>query len=264
MYVHCKTTLHKRISMLKKLVKYGNSNALVLDKALLELLNITEGAVVKIKTDGTSLIITPHNLEALNNVVSPTITPNDALLQAVNQNNAQYYNNPDKYMDEVKKLYCRYDESIKKLESPEYKDKVLELNQLFKNNKNSSEYGKALSSLTYTYAPGLLNLEQEMEILTKNYSTPELEKFQQMNNNFISSTLKFKNIHEKYAHVRELVAQLHENPDYINESVHLAEKYQLTKNSPEYIQEYNQLIAKFIPEYADYQDEIKKVADSLK
>lgn len=45
--------------MLKKLVKYGNSNALILDRAILELLNIREGAVVKLQTDGKSLIITP-------------------------------------------------------------------------------------------------------------------------------------------------------------------------------------------------------------
>ena len=51
--------------MLKKLVKYGNSNALVLDKAILELLNIPEGAHVKIKTDGTSLIISLAHVHAL-------------------------------------------------------------------------------------------------------------------------------------------------------------------------------------------------------
>ena len=72
--------------MLKKLVKYGNSNALVLDKALLELLNITEGSVVKIKTDGTSLIVTPQNNGSQQGTIMPTITPQDALNNAVEQN----------------------------------------------------------------------------------------------------------------------------------------------------------------------------------
>lgn len=49
--------------MLKKIVKFGNSNALVLDKAILELLNMGEGSVVKLKTDGKSLIITPQHEE---------------------------------------------------------------------------------------------------------------------------------------------------------------------------------------------------------
>src|ERR1700761_8652277 len=54
--------------MLKKLVKFGNSTALVLDRAILELLNMQEGAVVKLKTDGTSLIITPGEAESTQTV----------------------------------------------------------------------------------------------------------------------------------------------------------------------------------------------------
>lgn len=45
--------------MYKKLARHGNSNAILLDKPILELLNITEHTQLKITTDGTSLIITP-------------------------------------------------------------------------------------------------------------------------------------------------------------------------------------------------------------
>ena len=45
--------------MLKKLTKYGNSTTLVIDKAILALLNMNESSVVKLQTDGKSLIITP-------------------------------------------------------------------------------------------------------------------------------------------------------------------------------------------------------------
>lgn len=45
--------------MLKKLAKYGNSTTLVIDKAILELLNMDESSIVKLQTDGKSLIITP-------------------------------------------------------------------------------------------------------------------------------------------------------------------------------------------------------------
>lgn len=45
--------------MLKKLAKYGNSTTLVIDKAILELLNMDESSLVKLQTDGKSLIITP-------------------------------------------------------------------------------------------------------------------------------------------------------------------------------------------------------------
>ncbi|MCK4265220.1 AbrB/MazE/SpoVT family DNA-binding domain-containing protein [Candidatus Babeliales bacterium] len=43
--------------MLKKLVKYGNSNALVFDRAILELLNISEGSILKLRIEGDVLII---------------------------------------------------------------------------------------------------------------------------------------------------------------------------------------------------------------
>ncbi len=46
--------------MLKKMVKDGNSNALILDRAILELLGIGEGSMVKLHTDGKSLILTPE------------------------------------------------------------------------------------------------------------------------------------------------------------------------------------------------------------
>ena len=43
--------------MLKKLVKYGNSQALLLDRAILELLNIREGSVLKLRIEGDTLLI---------------------------------------------------------------------------------------------------------------------------------------------------------------------------------------------------------------
>lgn len=56
--LHCVLLYDRKIiinlmeaTMLKKLVKYGNSNALILDRAILELLNINEGAVLKLHTD---------------------------------------------------------------------------------------------------------------------------------------------------------------------------------------------------------------------
>lgn len=66
-----KAIIIKGSDMLKKLAKYGNSSALVLDKAILELLGIEEGSVVKIKTDGVSIIITPHDKPASEKISEP-------------------------------------------------------------------------------------------------------------------------------------------------------------------------------------------------
>lgn len=45
--------------MIKKLTKHGNSLALVIDKSLLQILNIEEDTELKIHTDGKQLIISP-------------------------------------------------------------------------------------------------------------------------------------------------------------------------------------------------------------
>lgn len=252
--------------MLKKLVKYGNSNALVLDKALLELLNITEGSVVKIKTDGKSLIITPQNNGSEQGTIMPTITPQETVHQAALQNVAQYYTNPEEYMNELRKITDSYAEAMKYFDSQEYKQAVLDIDQRFKGNRWDPNYSEAINDLNKKYEPELIKMDQEMQALANKYATPELKKSQQSDSKFVSSVAieKFRHVHEKYRHVQEMLMKLNENPDYIHESVMLAEKYHVTKNSPEYIQEYKQLIAKYIPEYVQYQDELKAVGESLK
>lgn len=45
--------------MIKKLTKHGNSQAIVIDRPILDLLNIDENTALRISTDGTNLIVTP-------------------------------------------------------------------------------------------------------------------------------------------------------------------------------------------------------------
>lgn len=45
--------------MIKKLTKHGNSYALILDRALLELLDIKADTPLLIRTDGHALIVVP-------------------------------------------------------------------------------------------------------------------------------------------------------------------------------------------------------------
>ncbi|WP_061213420.1 AbrB/MazE/SpoVT family DNA-binding domain-containing protein [Syntrophomonas wolfei] len=45
--------------MIKTLTAHGNSSALIIDKAILELLNINNTTPLKLVTDGKSLIISP-------------------------------------------------------------------------------------------------------------------------------------------------------------------------------------------------------------
>ena len=53
------TTLQRRTLMIKRLTKHGNSLALVIDKGVLELLNIDAETPLHIRTDGKCLIINP-------------------------------------------------------------------------------------------------------------------------------------------------------------------------------------------------------------
>ena len=64
--------------MIKKLIQHGNSAALVLDKPILDLLNISFDTPFEITTDGKNLILSPQN---------EVITDNDILmsLQKINK-----------------------------------------------------------------------------------------------------------------------------------------------------------------------------------
>ncbi len=48
--------------MIKKLVKTGSSYALIIDKSIMELLNITPDTPLEIKTDGKGLKVTPQSM----------------------------------------------------------------------------------------------------------------------------------------------------------------------------------------------------------
>jgi len=52
-------------AMTKKLTKHGNSLALVIDKAILELLDIDADTPLKITTNGRELVIIPTRDDAL-------------------------------------------------------------------------------------------------------------------------------------------------------------------------------------------------------
>jgi antitoxin component of MazEF toxin-antitoxin module len=45
--------------MITKLIKHGNSLALVIDRSILELLGIDDGTPLEISTDGKALVVTP-------------------------------------------------------------------------------------------------------------------------------------------------------------------------------------------------------------
>ena len=79
--------------MVKKLSKYGNSLAIIIDKPILELLDISENTKLKIKTDGKNIIIEPVKTKLKKSKIS-----NDKKLQK------DYEDLVDKYSPALKKL----------------------------------------------------------------------------------------------------------------------------------------------------------------
>lgn len=70
--------------MIKKLSKHGNSLAILIDKPILELLNINEHTQIHIKTDGTNIIIEP---------IRNTTISSDSKLQELYEDLVGKYNN---------------------------------------------------------------------------------------------------------------------------------------------------------------------------
>lgn len=71
--------------MIKKTIKHGNSTAIILDKALLSVLNISPETELKISTDGASIIITPVNMQAMTQKISDRETIQKAFEEVMKQ-----------------------------------------------------------------------------------------------------------------------------------------------------------------------------------
>jgi antitoxin component of MazEF toxin-antitoxin module len=48
--------------MVKKLIQHGNSVALIIDKPIMEMLNLTNETSFELSTDGKNLILSPQNI----------------------------------------------------------------------------------------------------------------------------------------------------------------------------------------------------------
>ena len=53
--------------MVKRLIKHGNSAALVIDRPIMEILNITNETTFEISTDGKNLILSPRTVNIQEN-----------------------------------------------------------------------------------------------------------------------------------------------------------------------------------------------------
>lgn len=171
--------------MLKKLVKYGNSNALILDRAIMELLNMQEGSVVKFKTDGKSLIITPVEEKAS----SITLNATETLMNISAEKNEAYKADPDKkrafeewapgtenfsrLTEALAPIMAKNAQETNVFGSPEFRVEADALAAKHHGDRSSKAFMKDFIALQDKYAPGYYSrMQQEMREVYKKVGYP--------------------------------------------------------------------------------------------
>jgi antitoxin component of MazEF toxin-antitoxin module len=248
--------------MLKKLVKYGNSNALVLDKAILELLDIEEGSIVKIKTDGKAIIITAQQVNSAKEKLTPILTHHDALKEASIKEMLKQYKHLDKAQKELfAEEFSLYHNKLEN-NAAHVDKKVQEITEE-NPDTSSNEYLTQINDLRNSSTAKRTIILQEMGELPNKHGLPTLTK-EQMANMQADFTEHFK----KHAATQTKVAQIINDQKYMHEMQLLAEKYaDNPENSAEYIKATRELMWKFVPEMRQADEEmaaISKKYDSIK
>ena len=247
--------------MLKKLVKYGNSNALVLDKALLELLDIQEGSMIKITTDGTSLILSPVkdakklDLDSeqslmiamqgkyLDKKIDQVLSLNNISLERHNDYKTAF----ELMQHNIKVLSEKYNVNVlyaKLATIPEYVEKE---KAIYSDTSlgASQGYFKALKNLQYSYIPELKAYDDQFKVL--------IEAFDHAFPTDVSNG-KFKDekrIEQEKAYgqiMGEGHAALAKNAEFQEAVKALAAQYDPIKQSVEYMEAYYNLTYSYVPE----------------
>ena len=190
--------------MLKKLVKYGNSNALVLDRSILALLDISEGAVVKLRIEGDTLIIKAEkNIKSADALMAevesicervtskvPSVAP---IMEMAEKNTRDFCSkmesdsnsmellkewvpgteNYQKLQEAYGKIMQKYQEEMKPLSSQEFQKEFENLISKYKEEINSPEYVKEFLALRLKFSPGLAAMDKEMQDAAKSVGYPE-------------------------------------------------------------------------------------------
>lgn len=262
--------------MLKKLVKYGNSNALIFDKAILELLEIGEGSTLKIKTDGKSLIITLHSP-----VVEEKISPSPAsyidainegmLDQVMRQYSALTPERRAVLTQELKELHAKLNTLIAK--APEYPSFVRAKDVLARKHVDSSspEFQREYIELRNRLVPEIAVIDDQILNFEKVHNldpsganmSPSLsmrpriyspESMQQLQDGYAAIFKKHTAVYGKFV-------QMTESPDFIHEMQLLTEKFEV--NSPEYKNKMFAIRYKYVPEVQAMDEEMAELSTKI-
>ncbi len=249
--------------MLKKLVKYGNSNALVLDKAILELLNISEGSIVKIKTDGRSIIITPQE-EVVEQQVHETVTSTDALHMAGIRGSIAYYQEFDpetqKMLEkEISDLMNNQCEMIMKLNAnPTFQAEVETLQMTY--GSDPAKFSEMRKSLMEQHNPELgqyskkiADFDKKCRILAGKEPVQDMEQRQK------DMQKEFAEVFARNKDTQMALSTIMQSPEYLHKAQLLTEKFQDNQGSTEFIEAMKKLMYEFCPEMEQLHKEVEAV-----
>lgn len=248
--------------MLKKLVKYGNSNAIVLDKAILELLNIAEGSVLKISTDGKSIILTPQGTP-VSGQVHETYTTDQAWTDVMKQETSKRYKISEKSQHEMVQLYKRFHDLLSQLsQNSTYIKELSELRKQY-GHATSLEFIEASNALRNKFSPELAKVEKELTSFETTHNLKLNEGYQSMTLDDIQCSAmrqEFAAVFKKHAGAAAAYNAFLNNPDYQHEVQLVAEKYKDNKNSADYMAAIEDIQRKYSPETQELRDELKAIA----
>lgn len=256
----------RKFPMLKKLVKYGNSNALIFDKAILELLNIEENSVVKIKTDGKSLIITPHvknsdSQEKVSETYTSDTAASDFMVNSyINRYEAIDESKREAAAKEIKELLAQEIQLNKKLfKNPELIEELKKLPQT----TSFYDHKKAYDDIKAKYSPEQAEWSKKFkEWETKNNLVLK-EQFKTMRFANKDQIQALQEIGKKFNIPTELEA-ISNSPEYQHEVQLIAEKYKNDQNSTEYINSMKELTYKYLPGLRVIDEEFEKALRNQK
>ncbi|MBN1549309.1 AbrB/MazE/SpoVT family DNA-binding domain-containing protein [Candidatus Babeliales bacterium] len=189
--------------MLKKLVKYGNSNALVLDRSILALLNINEDSVVKLRIEGDTLIVRAEeaakatdsmmlDIENIHTRSASYNTPRNPVFDMIEANLRTSYKglesdphymkaleewlpgteNAKKLQEAYGKIMKKYMGEIQLLNSEEFKRELDLLSKKYDGDSSSKDWLKEFLTLRLKYAPKLAQMDKEMQDVNASLGVP--------------------------------------------------------------------------------------------
>lgn len=231
--------------MIKKLVKYGNSTALVLDKAILELLNMSEGGSVKITTDGKSLILSPVVLNTpieshgvvpmeIKKPIVNAIDPDKAIQGALSEVNGM--NDPKKQaaMAKLAMVSMQRQFILKKLYANELFVRDLAL--------IDPSDTQRVCDLMYSFEPELKAFNNDL-IEAGKVLEPEKSALQILD----EANKAFVFFNDKGNEYFSSFATIQNDPEYRNELALITEEYEQTKDHKAYVKAYGEITRRYIP-----------------